>query len=158
VKAGYSQNNKYSGASELMSNPKVQAYLKRARKARHSNFLLSYEDTLKHLSKLAAGKVKEEVIVTEGTGEGCSTAVIKKKRVDGRVQFAAIKEVLRLHEESDTNEIAGKGTDDRIHAAMRDRVVKGLTLQNEDAFTFEEDADMLKETDAAKGGTENDEY
>jgi len=40
---------------------------------------------------LARGEVKEEVVVVEGTGEGCSHARIVKKHVDARAQLKALE-------------------------------------------------------------------
>ena len=142
IKAGYSQNNKYSGSSELLANPKIKAYLARARKSRHSNFLLSYEDAMKRLSKLAKGLTKEEVIVIEGSGDGFSTAKVMKKKVDARVQFAAIKEVITLHEKTETIDSVHQSTDDRLYKAMKRRVADSTKVNIPTGVQYEEDEEL----------------
>jgi len=133
VKAGYSANSKYSLASQLLSNPKVKAYLARARKTRHANFLMSYEEALRHLSQLAAGKVKEEVAMlakkyVDGDEVTVEPVIIKKK-VDGRVQIQALQKVLELHAKAPlTDDMPGmKSLDEKIHEAM----MKSLNNQGE---------------------------
>jgi phage terminase small subunit len=150
VKAGYSPNNKYSGSSELMSNPKIKQYLASARKARHKNFLVSKERALKELSKIAKGLKKEEMpmlmktITVDESGKEIGAKVepvIVKKKVDGKVQLQALKEVFNLYDKEDFDDTMSDSTDDKLHKALKSRVVGTTQLQsiNQRKITFEED-------------------
>lgn len=150
VKAGYSPNNKYSGATELLKNPKVKQYLASARKAIHTNFLISKERALKELSKIAKGLKKEEMpmlmktITVDESGREVGAKVepvIIKKRVDGKVQLQALKEVFNLYDKEDFDDTTTDNTDDKLHKALKSRVVGTAQLQNIDhrEVQFEED-------------------
>ncbi|MDD5292863.1 MAG: terminase small subunit [Candidatus Izemoplasmatales bacterium] len=146
VKAGYSANTKYSQASQLLNNPKVKAYLARARKTRHANFLMSHEEALRKLSQLAAGTAKEEVAMlakkyVDGDEVSVEPVIIKKK-VDGRVQMQALQKVLELHAKAPVVEdMPGmKSLDEKIHEVM----MKSLINQDDQlsipaGVVFEED-------------------
>lgn len=150
IKAGYSPNNKYSGATELLKNPKVKQYLASARKAIHTNFLISKERALKELSKIAKGLKKEEMpmlmktITVDESGREVGAKVepvIVKKKVDGKVQLQALKEVFNLYEKEDFDDATVESTDDKLHKALKSRVVGTSQLQNvnQREIKFEED-------------------
>jgi phage terminase small subunit len=150
VKAGYSPNNKYSGASELLTNPKVKQYLASARKATHKNFLISKERALKELSKIAKGLKKEEMpmlmktITVDESGREVGAKVepvIVKKKVDGKVQLQALKEVFNMYDKDDFDYSDTDSTDDKIIKALKTRVVGTTQLQsyNQREIKFEED-------------------
>jgi len=157
VKAGYSQSNKYSGSSELMTNPKVREYIRRAKRSMATNFLISKQNAQKLLTKLAKGQTKEEVVFNQQIYDDSGNlksidAQIVKKRVDGRVQMAAVKEVMRIYDEIDDNNFDVASTDDKLHQAMKNRIGDSLKLQSEEGLSYEED-----EAEPEEDSDDNDE-
>ncbi len=144
VKAGYSANSKYSLASQLLSNPKVKAYLMRARRTLHANFLMTQEEALRRLSQLARGKAKEEIVVTEGAGDGYSNAKVITKKVDGRVQFQALNKVIELLKDTPQDNGIGeaKTLDDKLHEQLQKHLLNQASEINApDNVVYEEDGD-----------------
>jgi len=89
-KAGY-KNYKSAGveANKTLNNPKIKGYIEERMKSINSNRVASQKEVFEYLTKVMRGDLEEEVVVTEGTGEGCSEAKIIKKQVGAKDRIKA---------------------------------------------------------------------
>ena len=76
-KAGYAATTEravYAAANRLLKNVKVQARLKELAEEIASDTIANIKEIQERLTSILRMEQTEEVIVVEGTGEGCSTA------------------------------------------------------------------------------------
>ncbi len=108
-KAGYSKKTAYATGQQNMKKleGEIQAYTE----SRMNKKIASADEVLEFLTKVMRGKIKEEQIVVEGTGHGCSEARIIKKHVATTDRTRAAKELAKRYcLNPDTINIKAQGT------------------------------------------------
>lgn len=88
-KAGYSENYAKGNVVKLLENVSVKSYIDEQLKKIEDIRIAKAEEILIHLTQVMRGEIKEEVVVTEGTGEGCSDARIMEKQVSAKDRIKA---------------------------------------------------------------------
>lgn len=89
IRAGYSEKTAHSQGPRLLENVEVQKRIKELREREFDNSIATAKEAEAFLAKAMRGEIEEEVIVTEGVGEGCSEARIIKKSISAKDRIKA---------------------------------------------------------------------
>lgn len=80
IEAGYSEKCAKSQGQRLLTNVDVQNYLKELTEQNASQKIADAREMQEVLTSIIRQEMDEENLVVEGIGDGCSEAVIKKKK------------------------------------------------------------------------------
>lgn len=89
IKAGYSKNYAKGNAIKLFENERVKSYLNERLGAISSKRAADAKEVIEYLTSVMRGESEAEIVVVEGTGDGCSSAVNVKKRPDEKEKLKA---------------------------------------------------------------------
>lgn len=78
-----------AAAARLLRNVKVQEYLRGQMEKIHNDRTADQQEVLEYLTSVLRGESKAEVVVVEGTGEGCSEARRVLKHPDEKERLKA---------------------------------------------------------------------
>jgi phage terminase small subunit len=81
IKAGYSENYAKTNASKLLDKDSVKNYIDDKLAEIQSQRIATVTEVMEYLTKGLRQELEEEVVVTEGIGDGCSEARIIKKKI-----------------------------------------------------------------------------
>ena len=81
IKAGYSKRTARKIGSENLTKMDIKAYVEELMQKLESERTASAKEVLEMLTSSMRGELKEEVVVVEGTGDGCSDARIVEKQI-----------------------------------------------------------------------------
>lgn len=81
IRAGYSEKVAYSIGSENLKKPEIQNYITELLDSAKSTRIAESNEVMEYLTKGMRQELTEEVVVTEGAGEGVSEAKIVKKQI-----------------------------------------------------------------------------
>jgi phage terminase small subunit len=95
IKAGYNKNTAYAIGSENLK--KLEKHIQTRVKQRDKRKVAQVDEVLELLTKFARGQAKEEQIVVEGTGDGCSKASIMKRKIANKDQITALDKLAKIH-------------------------------------------------------------
>lgn len=73
-----------SAAVRMLRNVKVKNYIDEQLKKIEDESIANATEVMKYLTKIMRNELKEEVVVVEGEGEGCSSARIVKKDISAK--------------------------------------------------------------------------
>lgn len=104
IRAGYSAKTAYSIGPENLKKPEIAKWISNIRKTEYKKTIMTAEEVEYRLSKAGRGELKEEVIVVEGVGAGCSKARIVQKRLSARDQLKALELMGKRHRLFDTTD------------------------------------------------------
>ncbi len=76
-------------ANKLLRNPKVAKYIDERLKELESKRVATVQEVMEYLTTVLRGEATEQVIVTEGVGDGCSEARIMKKQPGAKDRLKA---------------------------------------------------------------------
>lgn len=88
-KAGYSDSYADKRAHELLGKVGIKKYIEARLEKMQSARIADATEVMEHLSSSMRGEIKEEVVVTEGTGDGMSEARIIKKQIGAKDRLKA---------------------------------------------------------------------
>lgn len=88
-RAGYSAKTAKQVGQENLTKPYLKAAIDARLKELASARIATAEEVLQYLTSAMRGEIQEEVIVTEGTGDGCSEAKIMTKQLSAKDQIKA---------------------------------------------------------------------
>lgn len=97
IRAGYSEKTAYSIGQRLLKNVEIKSRIKELQDKVFEDGMMSAAEALWRLSKAGRGELKEEVVVTEGVGDGFSEAKIIKKQISARCQIKALELMGKRH-------------------------------------------------------------
>lgn len=97
IRAGYSAKTAYSIGSENLKKPEIAKWISNIRKTEYKKTVMTAEEVEYRLSKAGRGELKEEVIVVEGVGAGCSKVRIVQKHLSARDQLKALELMGKRH-------------------------------------------------------------
>lgn len=89
IRAGYSEKTAEATASRLLRNVNVKKRISELREKEFKATIATAEEAEAFLARVMRGEIEEEVVVTEGVGEGCSEARIIKKRISAKDRIKA---------------------------------------------------------------------
>lgn len=98
IRAGYSKRTAEALASRLLRNVNIRGRIKELQDKVFEDGMMSAAEALWRLSKAGRGELKEEVVVTEGVGDGFSEAKIIKKQISARDQIKALELMGKCHD------------------------------------------------------------
>ena len=87
-----------AGASALLRNPKVKSYIDEQMQKIQSAKIAKAEEVLASLTAILRGETEDQVVVTEGLGEGFSQARIIDKRVSEKDRLKAAELLAKYHQ------------------------------------------------------------
>lgn len=73
-----------ANGSKLLTNANVKSYIDEQLKKIEDESIANATEVMKYLTKVMRNELKEEVVVVEGEGEGCSSARIVKKDISAK--------------------------------------------------------------------------
>lgn len=79
--AGYSEKTAGYNTAKLLNNIKIKEYIDERLKQLEDQKIADVTEVMQYLTAGMRQELEEEVIVTEGCGDGISEAVIKKKKI-----------------------------------------------------------------------------
>ena len=82
--AGYSDKYTNTNVSKLLQNTTIKNYIDKQLEKLRSARIADVTEIMEHISSSMRGEIKEEVVVTEGTGDGTSEARIMKKHISAK--------------------------------------------------------------------------
>lgn len=94
-KAGYSKRTANRIGSENLKKTVIQQAIKKRLEELKNERTATLQEALEFMTAVMRGEVEEEVVVTEGTGDGCSEARIMPKKPSVRDRLEAAKELAR---------------------------------------------------------------
>lgn len=95
--AGYSEKTANRIGPENLSKPVIQEAIKKLLKKIEEAQTATPEEVMRFLSASMRGQITEEVVVVEGTGEGCSDARVIEKQISARDRLEAAKQLLKRY-------------------------------------------------------------
>lgn len=84
IKAGYSEAYAKGNSKYLLENERVQDYMQSVLDQIQSQKVATVQEVMEFLTKGLRQELEEEVVVTEGCGDGVSEAKIIKKKISLR--------------------------------------------------------------------------
>lgn len=81
IKAGYSENYAKTNASRLLEKDSVKEYMSERLEEIKSQRIADVTEVMEYLTRGLRQELEEEVVVTEGCGDGFSDAKIIKKKI-----------------------------------------------------------------------------
>lgn len=108
-----------AGASALLRNPKVKAYIDEQMEKLHSEKVADAREVLEYLTSVMRGESTAEIVVVEGLGDGCSAARNMQKAPDEKERLKAA-ELLWKHYGSGTAYLAQSAVSDPLTEALQE--------------------------------------
>ena len=97
IKAGYSKKIARVMAVKNLEKPPIKSYIAARLKAIEDKRIASAKEVLQFLTSSMRGEVKEEVVVVEGGGDGCSEARILKKQIGANDRIKAAVQLAKRY-------------------------------------------------------------
>ena len=89
IRAGYSAKTAESTGSRLLRNVNIKTHIALLREREFENTIATAKEAEAFLAKAMRGDIDEEVIVTEGTGDGMSRARTVTKQISAKDRLKA---------------------------------------------------------------------
>ena len=89
VKAGYSTKYTNTNVTKLLQNTTIKEYIQEKLEEMASERIASATEVLEFITKAVRGEILEDVVVTEGEGDGYSSARIVKKQIAAKDRVKA---------------------------------------------------------------------
>ena len=84
IRAGYSKKTAFIIANENLKKPYIRGYIDERLKQLEDKRIAKADEVLKYLTSVMRNEVKEEVVVVESKGDGCSSARTIKKDMSAK--------------------------------------------------------------------------
>lgn len=97
IRAGYSEKNARNIASENLAKPNISQYIKKRLDEKEAALVANQNEVLKYLTSVMRGETQSEIVVVEGTGDGCSEARQMQKAPDERERLKAAELLGKAH-------------------------------------------------------------
>lgn len=89
IRSGYSEKYAHTNASKLLQITTIKQYIEKRMAEKESELIATQDEVLKYLTSVIRGESQSEIIVVEGTGDGCSDARRMKKAPDEKERLKA---------------------------------------------------------------------
>lgn len=97
--AGYKAENErsvYSNCNRLLKNDYIKARLAELAAEMASDKIAGIREVQEHLTAILRGEITEDVVVTEGCGDGCSEARVVQVRTNNATRIKAGVELAKM--------------------------------------------------------------
>jgi len=89
IRAGYSEKTAYSIGVENLKKPELKNYIEQQMQNMQDKTVASAEEVIQYLTSVLRGQSSAEIVVVEGTGDGCSEARTVQKAPDEKERLKA---------------------------------------------------------------------
>lgn len=89
IRAGYSKKTAGVMAAENLKKPIIHEYIEKRMAEKEAALIADQDEVLKYLTSVLRGESQSEVVVVEGTGDGCSEARTMQKAPDEKERLKA---------------------------------------------------------------------
>lgn len=89
IRAGYSQKTAQVISAELMADSRIKEFIADRMAEKESELIADQNEVLKYLTSVMRGDTQSEIVVVEGTGDGCSEARAMQKAPDEKERLKA---------------------------------------------------------------------
>ena len=89
IRAGYSSNYANTNASKLLQITTIKDFLQKRMAEKEKELIADQDEVLRYLTAVMRGQSSAEIVVVEGTGEGCSEARAIQKAPDEKERLKA---------------------------------------------------------------------
>ena len=100
-----------AAARKLLGNTRIQQSINERLEELQSKRVANVQEVMEHLTAVLRGEIREETVVVEGIGDGCSEARIVEKQVGARDRLKAA-ELLGKRYSLFTEKVEVSGLDD----------------------------------------------
>ena len=92
IRAGYSEKTAYSMGQRLLKKVECQSYISELLEEMKNNKIASAQEVMEHLTAVMRNRLKEQVVVVEGIGDGmsCARTIEKDVSMKERVKAAEL--------------------------------------------------------------------
>ncbi|EPP15862.1 phage terminase small subunit [Megasphaera sp. BL7] len=130
--AGYSKKTANRIGTENLSKLVIRRAIQERLDAMEAAKTATPEEVMQHLTAAMRGEIREEHIVSEGTGEGCSRARIMKKQISAHDRLKAAELLLKRYPTKPARE-----EQELRNEKLRAEVADLNTHTDEEAVAFE---------------------
>lgn len=89
IRAGYSPHYANTNASKLLQITTIKDFLQKRMAEKEKELIADQDEVLKYLTAVMRGQSVAEIVVVEGTGDGCSEARAIQKAPDEKERLKA---------------------------------------------------------------------
>ena len=89
IRAGYSKKTANRIGTENLSKPVIKDFIEARMAEKQDDLIADQDEVLKYLTSVLRGKTQSEIVVVEGTGDGCSEARAMNKAPDEKERLRA---------------------------------------------------------------------
>ena len=89
IRAGYSEKYAHTNATKLLQITTIKDFIAERMAEKESDLIADQDEVLQYLTSVMRGKTQAEVVVVEGTGDGCSEARAMQKAPDEKERLKA---------------------------------------------------------------------
>ena len=89
IRAGYSSKYAHTNANKLLQNTTINEYIAARMVEKESKLIADQDEVLRYLTSVMRGESQSEIVVVEGTGDGCSEARTMDKSPDEKERLKA---------------------------------------------------------------------
>lgn len=97
IRAGYSKKTAYAIGQENLKKPTLKEYIEKRMAEKEAELVADQAEVMKYLTSVLRGQSQSEIVVVEGTGEGCSEARTMQKAPDEKERLKAAELLGRAH-------------------------------------------------------------
>lgn len=97
IRAGYSAKTARVIGQENLLKPAIKEYIGKRMAEKEAALVADQAEVLKYLTSVLRGQSQSEVVVVEGTGEGCSEARAMQKAPDEKERLKAAELLGKAH-------------------------------------------------------------
>lgn len=97
IRAGYSKKTAKQIGQQNLTKLDLKEYIEKRMAEKEAALVADQAEVLKYLTSVLRGKSQSEVVVVEGTGEGCSEARTMQKAPDEKERLKAAELLGKAH-------------------------------------------------------------
>ena len=98
IRAGYSKKTAYAIGQENLKKPTLKEYIEKRMAEKEAELVADQAEVMKYLTSVLRGQSQSEIVVVEGTGEGCSEARTMRKAPDEKERLKAAELLGKAHQ------------------------------------------------------------
>lgn len=97
IRAGYSQKTAKQIGQENLTKPDIKEYIEKRMAEKEAALIADQTEVMRYLTSVLRGQSVSEVVVVEGTGDGCSEARTMQKAPDEKERLKAAELLGKAH-------------------------------------------------------------
>lgn len=97
IRAGYSEKTARQIGTENLSKPSIREYIDERMAEMEARLVADSKEVMRYLTSVLRGQSQSEIVVIEGSGEGCSDARLMMKAPDENQRLKAAELLGKAH-------------------------------------------------------------